>query len=204
MSKRYTEALLPLVLVLLAGCSSNPGRPAVTAPASAAIPSPATQDEYRQAITLMRAEQWQDASRLLETITVRQPGLSGPWLNLGISRVKTGDLDTAETALRKAIEVNTHNIDAYNQLGILYRYQARHEEARVAYETALGIAPDTPDIHWNLGILNDLYLDNPVLALQHYEHYQQLTATDDRQLQAWIDDLRTRTRKDTITAEARP
>ena len=202
MSKRYTEIILITVVFLAGGCSSNPGKPAASALTAAAVPSADMTAEYRQAIALMQAEQWHDAIQRLEAITAQQPALSGPWLNLGISRIKTGDLAAAETALRKAIDVNAGNVEAYNRLGFLYRIQGRHDEARSTWETALGIAPDNPDIHWNLGILYDLYLPNPALALQHYERCRQLDAADDRQLQAWIDALGKRTGTKTLTAEA--
>jgi Flp pilus assembly protein TadD len=204
MSKRCIESWLAAAAMLIAGCSSNPGIPADTAAATTAVSIAEIGSDHRRAITLMQAEQWHAAARLLETITKQRPDLSGPWLNLGISRMKTGELAAAETAIRQAVNANTANVEAYIRLGVLYRYQGRYDDARRAWEAALDIAPDNPDIHWNLGILYDLYLPDPMLALQHYEHCLQSSATDDPQLRAWIAELAKQTRTDAMTARARP
>jgi Flp pilus assembly protein TadD len=123
------------------------------------------EDEYRQALTLMRAEQWQEAGQHLEVITVQQPDHAGPWLNLGICQAKLGEIGAAETSLKASIERNPDNPIAYNQLGILYRHLGRFDEAWAMYEAAQAVAPGDPDTHWKLGILYDLYMPDTGQAL---------------------------------------
>ena len=104
--------------LLTSGCSSMQSS---NAPARKAVPSTDVTRQYRQYITLMQQEQWQAAVDMLEAITVKQPALSGPWLNLGIAYTKRGNNQGAEDAFKHAIDVNMTHVEAYNQLGILYR-----------------------------------------------------------------------------------
>jgi Tfp pilus assembly protein PilF len=185
---------------VLIGCTTTQTQRMVTAlPPSADIKA-----DYQLALESMQAEQWQAAREQLTLITTQQPSLSGPWVNLGITESMLGDLSSAETAFKKAIDANNRNIEAYNQIGMLYRRQGRLDEAQFIYEEALRREPDNSNIHWNLGILYDRYLPNPRQALQHYQRYQQLTASDDPQLQAWIAELETRNPGDNVTAKVKP
>jgi len=204
MWKRFTEVYFMVVIAGIAGsgCSTLPENRVGARPP--AVVTPVLENEYRQALVLMQAEQWPEAGLRLEEITVQYPDYAGPWLNLGICRAKLGEIDAAETAFKASIERNPENPVAYNQLGVLYRHLGRFDEAWAMYEAALSVAPDDPDTHWNLGILHDLYLPDTGQALQHYERYQQLTDSDDRQLQAWIADLMQRIQAGSMTAGVKP
>ena len=146
--------------------------------------------EFQTALQLMQAEDWYAAADKLVALTAAKPRLSGPWTNLGIVRNKIGDTAGAEAAFKKAIDANASQIVAYNELGIIYRRSGRLEQAAFIYNEGLKIDPNDKDIHWNIGILYDSYLPNPSQALRHYEYYQQLTQSEDRQLLSWISALR--------------
>ena len=159
---------------------------------------------HQQAVKLMQEEQWPAAVDMLEAITTEQPALSGPWLNLGIASTKRGNSKAAEVAFKQAIDVNAANIEAYNQLGILYRRTGRYEEARHIYETALEIDPDNTSLHWNLAILHDTDLPDPRKALFHYQYYQQITGSDNPHLLSWIKSLAKDTQTSSLTAKVNP
>jgi len=202
MFKHYTELLLAMSLLLQIACSSLPeerqstgqGRPV----------TPALQADYLDAITLMQEHEWKAAQQRLSPITVSHPQLSGPWLNLGITQLQLGNSAAAESSFKRSLDANPGNIEACNQLGILYRRAGQLDDAHRFYEAALLHDPDYADAHWNLGILHDQYLSNPQLALQHYERFQEITGSGDPQLQAWIDELRQKTRTDSMTARIKP
>ncbi len=89
-----------------------------------------------------------------------------------------------------------------NQLGVQSRMAGRFAEAQAAYERALALDPNFADAERNLAILQDLYLDNPAAALPHYERYQLITQGADKEVSAWLVELKTRLAAVTRTAEA--
>jgi tetratricopeptide (TPR) repeat protein len=171
--------VLVLIVLLVDGCATAPER--FTGQKQVNV-TPALRERYHQAIEAMKAGQWQSAIVDFESITRENDRLSGPYLNLGIAYAHTGDKEKAIAALQASIERHPDNPIAYNQLGILYRQNGQFEQAGKMYESALQIDPACADAQWNLGVLHDLYLQQPSEAQQHYERYRQLTGSDKRQL----------------------
>jgi Tfp pilus assembly protein PilF len=198
---KHALALLFLAICLhfLNGCTTANSQKAATVTPTADI-----QTGYQHALQSMQAGQWNEAREQLTQITTQQPSLSGPWINLGITQTMLGDHTSAESSFKKAIDTNNRNIEAYNQLGMLYRRHGRLDEAQFIYEEALRRDPDNANVHWNLGILYDRYLPNPRQALLHYQRYQQLTGSDDPRLLAWIAELDSRNPGDNVTARVKP
>ena len=190
---RHTLLVVAL-LAGLAGCATptvqetTPQQGAAEAPAN----TPDVKKDYGRTLRLMKKERYTQAESLLKGITQRAPHLAGPYTNLGIIYAHTERPQEAEQALLKAIELKPDSAPAYNQLGILYRESGRFKEARDAYEKALAIDPDYAYAHLNLGITLDIYLQQPRLALKHYEEYQRLQKREDKQVKLWIIDLQRR------------
>jgi len=80
---------------------------------------------------------------------------------------------------------------ALNQLGMLLRRQGKFQDAEAAYTRAITADPGYALAHFNLGVLNELYLQRLDVALQHFEQYQAL-GNDDKQVEKWITDLKRR------------
>jgi tetratricopeptide (TPR) repeat protein len=183
MWKRFSKpagATFVLMLLLGGGCASAPER----TPAQEAVAvTPALREQYREAIEAMKAGRWDVAIAGLESITREYDRLPGPYLNLGIAYAHTANTEKAVAALQASIERKPVNPLAYNQLGILYRRSGDFEQAGNMYEKALQTDPACADAHWNLGVLLDLYLQQPAEAQHHYERYWQLTGTDERRAQ---------------------
>jgi tetratricopeptide (TPR) repeat protein len=187
MWKPCISAGLLAALIVMQGCSPVQTRHgSAISPGAVDYASPETEEIYRQSLELMQARQWQEAESQLQAIIEQSPQHAGPWLNLGIARMNLGNNDAAESAFRAAISRDRDNPVGYNELGILYRHSGQLDKALDMYKSALQVAPDYPDTHWNIGILYEMYLSKADLALQHYTRYQQLTDSDDPQLEAWI------------------
>ena len=191
-----------LTLLVLAGCASGP-KPATEASRGGVQGGPAGQPVmptdippraltlYEQAVSSMAAGDTIDAELRFQEFLLQYPGYAGAHINLAIIFAARDDLQAAENSLTDALILSPEHPAALNRLGMLLRRQGKFVEAEAAYTRAVNASPDYALAHYNLGVLNDLYLQRLDAALQHYERYQQLVG-DDQQVSKWIADLKRR------------
>jgi tetratricopeptide (TPR) repeat protein len=146
---------------------------------------------FERAIILMNDQEYGPAIDLLEKVIEQSPGVTAPYINMAIACQHIGKLEQAEEHLKTALGLVPEHPVACNQYGLLYRKTGRFAEARAIYEKALAVFPNYYPVHRNLGILCDLYLNDPACALEHYEIYSE-ARPQDKQIKAWIADLRVR------------
>ena len=193
--------LLPAALLLLAGCAASGPKPA-TAPERAepvagneqrlAVETPPQAlTLYEQAVAVMAGGDFMDAELRFKEFLLQFPGYPGAHVNLGIIHGNNGDDAAAQAAIDAALALNPDHAPALNQQGMLYRRNGKFLEAEAAYLKAVTASPDYALAHYNLGVLNELYLQRLDVALQHFEHYQALVG-EDKQVEKWIADLRRR------------
>ena len=151
----------------------------------------AAREDFAKAIALLDGQHYTEAIALLNAVIEKSPGVTAPYINLAIAYQQVDKPELAEEHLNTALSLVPGHPVASNQYGLLYRRSGRFVEARAVYETALTHFPDYYPVHRNLGILCDLYLNDPVCALAHYEIYSR-AKPEDRQIKLWIADLRTR------------
>ncbi|HCS64863.1 MAG TPA: hypothetical protein DIW64_12765 [Cellvibrio sp.] len=215
---KFTKLIAILLVVVLVGCASEPGKKskvakADTAPGIAAVgasilpagpvtPNPylqnkptvsrAAQQNFIDATRAMRNKQWVLAESLLQKVIAENSKLSGAYLNLGLVYRAQKEDKRAEQAFNNAIAANHTNLDAYNQLAILQREAGNFSGAEANYQKALSLWPFHAESHKNIAILYDLYMGKSTEALPHYEAYLQLLGGDDKQVTSWIADLQRR------------
>jgi Flp pilus assembly protein TadD len=146
---------------------------------------------YEQAVAVMAAGDHTDAELRFTEFLLQYPDYPGAHVNLAIIRARAGDDAGAEASIGKALALNAQYAPALNQLGMLRRRQGRFDEAEAAYEQAIAADSSYALAHYNLAVLNELYLQRLEPALQHFETYQSLTAGDE-QVSKWIADLKRR------------
>jgi tetratricopeptide (TPR) repeat protein len=100
--------------------------------------------------------------------------------------------EAEETALRATTDKQPDNAVAWSELGVALRMRGKFVEARGAYEKALAVDPTQAAAHRNLGVLLDLYLNEPVAALPEFEKYRELSG-EEKPVSGWIAELRART-----------
>lgn len=210
--KLAARLLLAACLALaLSACAVDPSQPDAPAPelAGAApvedVLSPQAVRSFEQALAQLNAGEVDAAQQALQQLAAEYPAYSGPLVNLGILHARAGHLEQAEQSLRAALMRNDANAPAYNQLGIVYRRLGRFEEAKEAYGQAVQIDPQYALAWLNLGVLCDLYLQQPQRALEAYERYVSLVAEPEANVKQWIAELRRRlSAADPQAARTRP
>lgn len=191
-----------LALMVMVGCVSGPQpasdarqgeREAVAGGQSQQMRSvpPRVLTSYEQAVALLAAGNSLEAELRFQEFLLQHPEYPGAHVNLAIIFASRGDDEAAANSLADALIVSPLHPEALNQLGMLLRRQGKFGEAEAAYMKAITARPDYALAHYNLGVLNDLYLQRLDVALQHYERYQEL-AEADKQVTRWIADLKRR------------
>ncbi len=206
-------AVLAMVLSVLAGCATD-GKvkaPVAQEPSVSKEPSVARLNDGREGFIITEVPKMDEASRrnfdraigllkdqdygraidLLEKVIEQSPGISAPYIDIAIAYQRIGKPEQAEEHLKTALKLFPEHPVACNEYGLLYRKTGRFAEARAIYEKAIARFPDYYPLHRNLGILCDLYLDDPECALKQFEIYSERRPAD-AQVRIWIAELRTR------------
>jgi Flp pilus assembly protein TadD len=170
--------------------AASPGGAATSGAAPGPVPERAAA-QYSQALELMKAGKSTDAELELQQIALAYPEFAGPELNLGLLYLRDSRLPDAEKAFKAALARSPDNAVAANELGIAERKLGKFADAEAAYNQAIASAPDYASAHLNLGVLYDLYLDQPQKALDQFERYLAI-AGENKQVAGWVAELHKR------------
>jgi tetratricopeptide (TPR) repeat protein len=191
--------LIPAILLFVAGCASTgPDQPQRSEPAVAgdAVEQEALLPEipaqartlFEQAVAVMATGDFLDAELRFKEFLLQYPAYPGAHVNLAIIPSQNGNEAAAQAALDAALALDAAHPAALNQQGMLLRRNGKFIEAEAAYLKAVTASPDYALAHYNLGVLNELYLRRLDVALQHFQIYQDLVNSD-KQVEKWIADL---------------
>jgi TolA-binding protein len=120
--------------------------------------------------------------------------VSAPVLAAAIAKRQGGDLAGAEELLTKQLDGSASDLLVFAELGYVQRLRGRFAEARVSYEKAVALDATYAPAQRNLGVLLDLFLDDPVAALAAFERYRALTG-EEKPVSGWIAELKPRVAK---------
>lgn len=213
--QRYTDPvmrlLLPATILLVAGCASSGPKTAddrqsesvAAAHGDVGQPRPEIPPQaltmFEQAISIMASGDFVDAELRLKEFLLLYPAYPGAYVNLAIIHSQNGDDQAAQESVDRALALDPVHAAALNQQGMLLRRNGKFLEAEAAYMKAVTSSPGYALAHYNLGILNELYLQRLDVALQHFEAYQQIVGGD-KQVDKWIVDLTRRVAANQRTA----
>ena len=194
--------LLPIGVLVIAGCAGSGPKPDAAARQAQGEPAarservlpeipPAAQTLYEQAVAVMASGDFVDAELRLKEFLLQYPAYPGAHVNLAIIHSQNENDAAAQAAIDAALALDPAHPAALNQQGMLLRRNGKFIEAEAAYVKAVTASPDYALAHYNLGVLNELYLQRLDVALQHFEIYQELVGGD-KQVEKWITDLRRR------------
>ena len=76
-------------------------------------------------------------------------------------RQRKGKLEEAKILYRKVVKIDQYNLQAFNNLGVIYMSEKNYKRAIMRFNDALNIKHDYTDAHYNLACLyaqkNDVY-----------------------------------------------
>ena len=170
------------------------GAVATAAPAVAVPPppDPAIELPLQTAGQLVAEERLDDAAAVWTELATRVPTHAAAPYNLGLLAMHRGQWPQALLQLEAAQSRAPRDAGVLDALGITYRNVGRFRDAEAAYRSSLEAGPDRAATHRNIGVLLDLYLQQPAEALPHFEQYMALTGATDKQVSGWIAELRQR------------
>jgi tetratricopeptide (TPR) repeat protein len=177
--------------MLLGGCAIEPSKKAAGSDLQDIRVDNDVQHEFDQAVASLNQKEYDKAIALLNSVIEKEQRLPAPYINLAMAYRYKDDDKHAEEYLMKALDIDLAHPVANNELGLLYRKLGRFDDARKAYSNALTKNPDYLPVIKNLGILCDLYIRDFECALEQYEKYQK-QVPDDKSVQIWIADLKSR------------
>jgi Tfp pilus assembly protein PilF len=151
----------------------------------------ASRIDFERAVAMMKDQDYGQAIDILEKIIEKSPGVTAPYIDVAIAYRYIGKPEKAEEHLKAALQLVPDHPVASNEYGLLCRKDGRFADARAIYDKAIARFPGYYPMHRNLGILCDLYLNDPECALEHYEIYSE-AKPEDKQVKLWIADLRAR------------
>jgi len=99
------------------------------------------------------------------------------YYNLGLAYFGKGELSSAETNFRRAIEADPGHVKAYNSLGVILGSMGRMGEAEETFKRSIQVAPGNAKAYYNLSLL--CYRDGRHSeAMEYYTRSEQLGLAD--------------------------
>ncbi len=152
---------------------------------------PSVKQDFNRAVTLLNQKEYEQAIKLLESITKKTKNFTAPYINLGMAYKELNEFSKAENNLTKALKLNPHHPLAKNEMAVVYRSMGNFIEAKKLYEEILTSHPGFLPARKNLGILCDLYLQDLNCAYKHYEIYLSAIPSE-KTIKIWMTDVKNR------------
>ena len=95
---------------------------------------------------LARRNNWSAALDWYQKAAATEPRAEGAQVNLGRAYILLGNLEKAESHLRKALEINPQNIEALQNLTVLLAKKGLFQEALKTNQRVIQLAPGWPPV----------------------------------------------------------
>lgn len=179
-------------LLTLSGCAQQL-KPVAENKPEEAVAADAFQAEitqYNRAISYLERDKFDQAESIFINFTQNRPDLAGPWANLALIEFKRGNIDAAEKLTINALKKNPDMAQALNLSGLIEKEKGNIKQALLRFQQAIQHDGDYAIAHYNLALLYDVYLQNIVEAVKHYQHYLKIINYSDEQTVNWLEELK--------------
>jgi tetratricopeptide (TPR) repeat protein len=134
--------------------------PAPSSTETAKEPAPPEPSQREEAMEALKQERFATAAALFEKALTDEPGdkskIAPPYAQTLVGEsisILESNPKQAESLLKKAIELDPTNAEAFYNLGKLYTSKKEYAKAIQAYDKAIDLNPRSPDAFFNLGFL---------------------------------------------------
>ncbi|MBI3812235.1 MAG: tetratricopeptide repeat protein [Nitrospirae bacterium] len=168
---------------------------------------------YQQGLSYFEQGQLENAQRVFESLVRSNADRVELHNALGVLFKRRGMLDNAIAEYTTAISLSESpsappsgrvaSPELYNNLAIAYREHGDFKKAEETYRRAITLDPKFATAYYNLGVLYDLYLNQPSDAMRNYREYEKL-AGQNQTVDVWIADLEQRVTHRTGNAAGQP
>ena len=141
---------------------------------------------YKNTANLIKAKRFPDAINGLVRLKGKYPQLSGTNYQMARIYILQKQYEKALEQIEESIFKNGRNYYSINLKGVILKSLGKFSDAQKAYNKAIDIYPPYSNSHLNLGVLADLYLGQPELALREYKIYMSLTSNQDKKVEKWV------------------
>ncbi len=193
---RFLVATVPLLQIIffIAGCTVQNG-PIKPSKETADQTSKAEQNlrsaqqrelRYQEALALLEDQRLQEAESKFQAFVAQHPEFPGAYLNLAYITRDQQNLDASLLWVDRCLEIDDQIAEAYNHRAQLKLAKGEVHDALQDYRTALSIRNDYLNAHYNLALLYDVYLQDIVASVKHYQAYLDLLPQDDERTREWV------------------
>ncbi|HXY55191.1 MAG TPA: tetratricopeptide repeat protein [Nitrospirota bacterium] len=158
------------------------------------VMSAESREEFDHAVSLLSGGKNDKAIELFAKVIEKSPGVTAPHIDIAVAYMRAGKTGPAEEHLKAALDLFPGHPVASNEYGLLLRRAGRFKESREVYQKSIARFPEYLPVHKNLGILCDLYMNDPECALHEFETYA-AGAPADTQVKTWIAELKIRLKR---------
>jgi len=110
----------------------------------------------------------------------------------GRQALAQGHAGAVKRGWRQAVELKPADPVVVDKLALLLVEDRSFVEATSLLERGLEHSPRVAELHYNLGVIAELYLLDLQKALAHYQRYRDLSNAEDQAVAGWIADLERR------------
>lgn len=105
-----------------------------------------------------------------------------------LSRLHRAKEELAQQFKQDENQFEKDTLKFHYNLALAYDENRQYKKALAEYKKALKIAPDDPDVHYNLGVIYDEHIYDNKKAIEHYQAYLNLCpdAEDVHTVVSWI------------------